>query len=132
MFTIRLHPRTKKEIYHKNLNRKDCKIEHDCPLLESIANAKVIIGHDITALFSPDLLNIPVIVCSYPDKNKKRIKLLDKISHDIYNMNELDLLLKSNKMLQYVPKYKEFIKEYIGNNNSYEYGAQIISKIASL
>jgi len=132
VFIIRLHPRTKKEIYHKYLNRNDCKIEHDCPLLQSIANAKVIIGHDSTALFSPVLLNKPVIVCTYPDKNKKRIKLLDKISHDIYNMNELDLLLKSNKMLKYVPKYKEFIKEYIGNNNSYEYGAQIISKIASL
>ncbi|MCK4947501.1 MAG: hypothetical protein KAS46_03895 [Candidatus Aureabacteria bacterium] len=129
-FVFQVHPRENSDRYAAVFKECDGIVVKSSSVEKSVAESEIVLGHFSTALFFGVVLSKPIILLYYPGLDGQYLDYFKMVGVKASNIKELSQIL-SNPSIYFnkSQEYEEFIKEYIGQNNSFENQAQIIDEI---
>lgn len=122
---LRMHPRDDADLYHKELENSNVRLDIENNLIESVRKSDLILGQYSTALYAAIILKKPIVITYYPGYDMTN-NVFSSVAMFAKDGNELDEIIKrKNVWNNTLHKYDQYIEKYVGNYNSYE--SQIIT-----
>lgn len=127
-----LHPRASIAEYEYLKLIDNVELHQNIDSTALIANSSIIIGHYSTLLYKALFFNKKIILLFFPTfKYEKTFDEIISSSNYVKSFALLKELLSNTNKINKIDKNNDFMKKYIGNNNSYENLGNLVSTLLS-